>query len=301
VHEAVNLSLPWPLHLLGGGARPADTWISAPEGDAIDCALSFACSGKVAMLGIRCGSTSPAVIHVRGSLTLQHCLLVSEPRGLPHLVSPLLTLAVSVAGSQGQASSGGSSGPAAASEGDAAAAGGDAAAAGGGDEGSAAGDQETNTAAATSTSSRPLLGSRMPLVGSGRLQVVECQLMGGATAVRCAGTGRPANVRAIYESHSAAPYLWLDVDSAAGDAAAVTYTATAAAAGDWRAAGAASSACADAALQQRSKLWQQQRASDARCPAAGLARISAALQGINPANLTAHLQAREQQAQQAGA
>lgn len=163
-------------------------------------------------------------------------------------------------------------------------------------------------------------------IGPGKLQVVECQLMGGSTAVRCGGTGHLRNVRAIYESHSKAPYFWLEVDSADGPAAAAAAGVggslwEAAAAGAYlqqhkqelAAAAAGGGGDADESdnvlLQQRSKAWQQRQAvllpaaagaGGPGCPSAGLARIHAVLGGrsINPASLAAHLTAKQQQLQQ---
>ena len=38
-HSAADVTIPWPLHLLGGGTHPTDTLVSAPLN--ADCALSF--------------------------------------------------------------------------------------------------------------------------------------------------------------------------------------------------------------------------------------------------------------------
>jgi hypothetical protein len=174
-------------------------------------------------------------------------------------------------------------------------------------------------------------------IGPGKLQVVECQLMGGSTAVRCGGTGRLRNVRAIYESRSKAPYFWLEVDSSdrpavvlaeiAAPAAAAPMTAVlagnAAGVGEslWAGAGAfpqqhkqelAAAAAVDIdsgsdasiLLQHRSKAWQQRQrqagGGGPGCPNVGLARIQAVLGGrsINPSSLAAHLTFKQQQQEQ---
>jgi hypothetical protein len=66
-----------------------------------------------------------------------------------------------------------------------------------------------------------------------------------------------------------------------------------------------SSSSANILLQQRSKAWQQKQqhavlhteSGPSGCPAVGLTRIQAVLGGrsINPASLTAHLTAKQQQ------
>jgi hypothetical protein len=170
--------------------------------------------------------------------------------------------------------------------------------------------------------------------------------MGGSTAVRCGGTGKVSNVRAIYESCSKAPYFWLDVDSTVGaqvvrresegiqeqfpatvpvPGASLLQAAGAvlqqqqqqpeSMAATEAAVGAANvgrdSSSANILLQQRSKAWQHKQQQQQQqavlhtpggpqgCPAVGLTRIQAVLGGrsINPASLTAHLTAKQQQQQ----
>jgi hypothetical protein len=318
----VDVAIPWPLALIGGGAHPHDTRLltspptprqqqqqhkppaaaaaGATTGGSSaplpDCALRVSASAKVANLSIAT-SRCPGIIHTRGSLTLQRCLLSAEPCGLPHLVSPLLTLAMG-----GHSGSGGGGGGGSNTAGDA------------GTVAAAAATMPAVAAAAAAAVAAPPPGTlacaagaglRLPLVGEGRLLVVECQLLGGATAVLCGGSGRVRNVRAIYESCSAAPVFWLEVDSA-GDAAAgpqgcaplpppTPAMLAAAPCVPAAACGADDAPEEDVLLQQRSKLWQaqhqQQHSVGARCPAAGLARISAVLgrHGISPATLAGHL------------
>lgn len=89
-HELRNVCVPWPLHLLGGGARPEETVLSCPRG--ADTALDFRANGKVANLCVR-ATLAPCITHRAGQLSVERCLLSCESGGLDHLCAPLLTLA----------------------------------------------------------------------------------------------------------------------------------------------------------------------------------------------------------------
>jgi len=182
---------------------------------------------------------------------------------------------------------------------------------------------DKNCSSSSSSSSIRMVCRHPPGTGVGKLLVVESQLMGGSTAVRCGGSGRLRNVRAIYETHSKAPYFWLEVDSADGHstaaAAAVAAMAAAAEATEPPAAAAAAAVIdveggsdASILLQQRSKAWQQRQqqvslpaapiaaaaaiGGPSGCPTVGVARIQAVLgqHSINPASLAAHLTGKQQ-------
>lgn len=301
-HEASDINIPHPLHILGGGFNPEDTQITAPPG--ADCALSFSASCKVAMLAVS-ATLCPCLVHRRGFLTVERCKLSSDPRGLLHLVSPVVTLA---AGSSGAAALGLTEVQL----------------------------QPTATAAASpawlmqvtsssSSSSKGMPGQLKPSAGTGRLVIVECRLQGGSTAVRCGGTGRLRDVRVIYESRAAV--FWLEVDSAdpgwclyqqqqqQQQEVAMQYSqlqqqqellaqqpvqqqqmevVRASKAKEWqhcRTLG-TSSAAVDYTQQHQGQVVGQQGALT------GLARIQAVLgKRVNPAMLAAHLGARKQQVQ----
>lgn len=87
-----GVAIPWPLHLVGGGARPEDSLLISPQG--ADCGLAIASTAKVANLSFR-STLAPCVVHERGCLRIERCLLRCDARGLDHLVAPLLTRAMS--------------------------------------------------------------------------------------------------------------------------------------------------------------------------------------------------------------
>uniref|UniRef100_A0A383WQ36 F-box domain-containing protein n=1 Tax=Tetradesmus obliquus TaxID=3088 RepID=A0A383WQ36_TETOB len=229
-HAATNVTIPWPLHILGGGLVPEDTQIFTAN--SADFALSFSASAKLAMLAVST-TLCPCLVHQRGLLTVERCRLAVDAKGLQHLVAPVLTLAASCAASGADSSA--RTAAAAAVAWDAARKVAAAAVDGAASVAAArrlavCGDQPSLPAAATagaaagearlvggSRSSRSMLGAcgiRRPgsSIGSGRLLVVECRLEGGSAAVRCGGTGRLREVRVIYESRAA--FFWLEVDSA---------------------------------------------------------------------------------------
>ncbi|KAF8065533.1 SKIP5 [Scenedesmus sp. PABB004] len=169
-HDAAAVELRWPLHLLGGGREPEDTALTAPAG--ADSALDVRASCKITMVSLS-SRRAPCIIHRRGLLTVERCRVAADPCGLPHLVSPVLTLAASgTAPARGGGGAGGGGGPAA---------------------------------------PQPLPRLALASAGGGRLVVAETRLEGGASAVACGGTGRLRDVRVIQDRRAA--LFWLSVDS----------------------------------------------------------------------------------------
>ncbi|KAL4855114.1 F-box protein SKIP5 [Chlorella vulgaris] len=217
-----------PVHILGGGITAEGCLLEGPLG--LEALIDFRASGRLANLTLR--STSGAcVAHTRGRLTVQGCTLECDARGLPHLVAPLLTRAVSWQQpplTSAAAPSASSTQPAAPSAGPAATptaapavaavllagrkrpapcalidAGAAAAKAGGtctaddvpGGEGVRAWRHAAEAAA-----------------GAGVLSVVETRVKARGSAVELRGSGRLSQVRAIYSYGHA--LVWLEVDSA---------------------------------------------------------------------------------------
>eukprot|EP00775_Hariotina_reticulata_P012458 gene12458-12593_t len=68
VHDATNISITKPLHIVGGGLHPEDTRLTAAPG--ADFSLCFSASAKVAMLSVS-ATLCPCLLHKRGLLTVE--------------------------------------------------------------------------------------------------------------------------------------------------------------------------------------------------------------------------------------
>ncbi|KAK9818818.1 hypothetical protein WJX74_005476 [Apatococcus lobatus] len=90
-HVAADVVIPWPLHLVGASARPEDTRIICPGG--ATSALDFRASGKVVNLMIQVEMGS-CILHQKGRLAVEGCILTCKAGGLAHLFHPLVTTAV---------------------------------------------------------------------------------------------------------------------------------------------------------------------------------------------------------------
>jgi hypothetical protein len=250
-HEARDVRVPHPLHILCGGRRCEDTKLCAPLG--ADCAIAFWASAKLAAVSVN-ATRCPCVVHAAGLLTLERCSLVADALGLSHLVSPVRTLAAAAAANTTHKPPGPTWAPWPSSDrrqpthpehgvGDSS-----------GEDSSSVGaglerqhlhhhkhqqqplpllpeqqqqhqqQQQPSQPQPSQQQSQHLLSllysgyeraqpPRTMVAGMGRLRVVECRLHGGGAAVECRGTGRLRDVRVIYDNADA-PLSWLEVDSA---------------------------------------------------------------------------------------
>lgn len=149
------------------------------------------------------------MVHYRGRLEIEDCILRCHAKGLRHLVSPLVSQATSRTTSQA---------PLVLSQhplmlrycttDD------------GARELKKGGAKVVQTARCIDEAQRKFSYSRAPLSsqiptlafpGPGQLVVVGCGIQGGCTAVRLCGTGTLKSVRVIYEAHKA--LFWFEVDS----------------------------------------------------------------------------------------
>ncbi len=121
----------------------------------------------------------PCVVHRRGHLHVEGCVLACDAAGLDHLCSPLVTLAISP---PSQSSAGGAlgSGPVA-----------------------AAGAQ-----VAVSRVGLAAEGGPSAAAGRGKLLVVSSRLEGGTRAVRTEGSGALQGVRVVQLAHGATLYFF---------------------------------------------------------------------------------------------
>eukprot|EP00884_Botryococcus_braunii_P021622 jgi/Botrbrau1/8143/Bobra.0308s0033.1 len=183
-HQVSECVIPWPLHLKGRGRRPEDTVLLAGRGSA---GLLFKASGKLANLSVKTRRAA-CVVHHRGRLVLEDCMLECKPEGLDHLFAPLVTLAYSRSPKPPFGSS--ARQPAVAAQ-------------------------------------RPFATRLVPAAAprrsadaeSGTLLVSSSKIKGGrgSVAVHTLGTGSLRNVRVI--TRSADTLYWFEVDSAVNDAA----------------------------------------------------------------------------------
>ncbi|KAK9842635.1 hypothetical protein WJX84_009641 [Apatococcus fuscideae] len=181
-HIAADVIIPWPLHLVGASARPEDTRIVCPKG--ATAALDFRASGKVVNLTIQVEMGS-CILHQKGRLTVESCILTCKAGGLAHLFHPLVTTAVGSGPTLGSSPL------------------------------SRTGMPEHSVQTGSIALPRCLEGGQaVASRGVGRLSVVETKIRGaqGASAVRCCGSGSLRAVRTIHLSRDT--LFWFQVDSA---------------------------------------------------------------------------------------
>ncbi|KAJ6831916.1 F-box protein SKIP5 isoform X1 [Iris pallida] len=91
-HSASNIQIKKPLCLIGGGDLPDDTVLTCSRGS--DSALEFLSTCKVANLTVR-AELGCCLLHRRGRLTIERCILQCEEDPLDYLSFPIMSTASS--------------------------------------------------------------------------------------------------------------------------------------------------------------------------------------------------------------
>lgn len=90
VHAVKDLIVSWPLHILGGGRHPEDTLVVTLP--AADAALDIRATSKVTNLSMH-STKAPCILHKKGQLLVERCILQCSAASLSHLTAPVVTLA----------------------------------------------------------------------------------------------------------------------------------------------------------------------------------------------------------------
>ncbi|GAX82033.1 hypothetical protein CEUSTIGMA_g9461.t1 [Chlamydomonas eustigma] len=89
-HKVQDVTLHFPVHLLGGGLHPEDTILKCPKGASMG--LDFRATCLLANLSIQ-SSLAPCILHRCGQLRVERCFLTCHSGGLDHLSAPIVTVA----------------------------------------------------------------------------------------------------------------------------------------------------------------------------------------------------------------
>eukprot|EP00241_Pyramimonas_parkeae_P008189 CAMPEP_0114224582 /NCGR_PEP_ID=MMETSP0058-20121206/187_1 /TAXON_ID=36894 /ORGANISM="Pyramimonas parkeae, CCMP726" /LENGTH=182 /DNA_ID=CAMNT_0001335073 /DNA_START=488 /DNA_END=1036 /DNA_ORIENTATION=- len=89
MHFCSNVSLRWPLQLVGGGSTTKEAVLICPGGK-VDAAIECWASCRIAKLSIRAQPLSCCIRHYNGNLLVDSCSLSNERHPLDHLCSPIL-------------------------------------------------------------------------------------------------------------------------------------------------------------------------------------------------------------------
>ena len=95
-HEASNVLISHPLHILGGSSPDHCIIHSSSSTDrSTDPVLIFAATGRISNITLR-GGLGGCIAHYSGRVEIEDCTLRCHAKGLRHLASPLVSLATSV-------------------------------------------------------------------------------------------------------------------------------------------------------------------------------------------------------------